>query len=458
MSGELQHRSVRFWTVRTRRWSYFIGKILGLWALVALITLVLNIIAGTVVARARLRHRRASSSPGACASGWSPSIIAGSWAAIATFISSLLPDADPRRCSRRSWRSSSCGWCSLVGFIVRASDMVESGAPEGHGLVRVPLPEHLRHDAPVARADQGVDGPRHPHRLRASLANAAGVDALPAKGHLSRCRRGSRRRPEGRRRPVGDAAVAVRDGGPGCRGRREEEEKEEGRRGRGPPPQADQALRRQDGGRRACRSVPAGAVYGLIGPNGAGKTTTFSMMAGYLHPSEGIGRGPRLRADRRWTSSASRVGVLPQDALLPPNDKVGEFLVHMARTAGHPRRQGRGAARASRSPKSRARTGGTSAAAACRTAWPSASRSRRRSSASRTSCSSTSRRPASIRASPTRCASSSRPRRAAARSSSRATTCRSSRRSATPPPSSIAGASSPRGRWPSSPRRTKRCA
>ncbi|MFY0575371.1 ATP-binding cassette domain-containing protein [Cystobacter fuscus] len=28
-------------------------------------------------------------------------------------------------------------------------------------------------------------------------------------------------------------------------------------------------------------------VYGLIGPNGAGKTTTFSMMCGYLRPTQG---------------------------------------------------------------------------------------------------------------------------------------------------------------------------
>jgi ABC-type multidrug transport system ATPase subunit len=57
--------------------------------------------------------------------------------------------------------------------------------------------------------------------------------------------------------------------------------------------------------------VKAGSVYGLIGPNGAGKTTTYSPM----HVDE-------LR---------SRIGVLPQDALLPGADKVGEFLVHMAR-------------------------------------------------------------------------------------------------------------------------------
>jgi len=92
-------------------------------------------------------------------------------------------------------------------------------------------------------------------------------------------------------------------------------------------------------------TVRAGDVFGLIGPNGAGKTTTFSMMAGYLRPSEGslevLGRSPTdvdgLRA---------RVGVLPQDALLPTNDTVGSFLVHMARLQDIPATRAVEAARA----------------------------------------------------------------------------------------------------------------
>ncbi len=75
--------------------------------------------------------------------------------------------------------------------------------------------------------------------------------------------------------------------------------------------------------------VKAGSVYGLIGPNGAGKTTTFSMLAGFLQPTAGaleiLGYPPSAVDELR-----SRVGVLPQDAVLPPSDKVGEFLVHMA--------------------------------------------------------------------------------------------------------------------------------
>ena len=77
-------------------------------------------------------------------------------------------------------------------------------------------------------------------------------------------------------------------------------------------------------------NVRAGWIYGLIGPNGAGKTTTFSMMAGYLEPTNGdvevLGFSSRSVDELR-----GRLGVLPQDALLPPLDRVGEFLIHMAR-------------------------------------------------------------------------------------------------------------------------------
>ncbi len=81
--------------------------------------------------------------------------------------------------------------------------------------------------------------------------------------------------------------------------------------------------------------IPAGTVFGLIGPNGAGKTTTFSMMAGYLAPNDGdieiLGFPPHLVDELR-----GRLGVLPQDAVLPPGDYVGEFLTHMGRLQGLP--------------------------------------------------------------------------------------------------------------------------
>ena len=89
ISAELQHRSVRFWTVRTRRTSYFAGKFLGSWVLMSLITLALNAIAGTFVVA------RGYASFGDLASWgirfWLVTvIIAGAWAVIATFVSSLF--------------------------------------------------------------------------------------------------------------------------------------------------------------------------------------------------------------------------------------------------------------------------------------------------------------------------------------------------------------------------------
>jgi ABC-type multidrug transport system ATPase subunit len=91
--------------------------------------------------------------------------------------------------------------------------------------------------------------------------------------------------------------------------------------------------------------VPAGAVFGLIGPNGAGKTTTFSMLAGYLRPTEGtlevLGHEPTQVDLLR-----SRLGVLPQDAVLPAGDRVGEFLVYAARLQDLPRAKAEEAARA----------------------------------------------------------------------------------------------------------------
>ncbi len=91
--------------------------------------------------------------------------------------------------------------------------------------------------------------------------------------------------------------------------------------------------------------IARGAVFGLIGPNGAGKTTTFSMLAGFLRPSGGtievLGHSPHDVAALR-----SRIGVLPQDAVLPPGDRVGDLLVHLACMQGMSRERAREQARA----------------------------------------------------------------------------------------------------------------
>ncbi len=84
---------------------------------------------------------------------------------------------------------------------------------------------------------------------------------------------------------------------------------------------------------RVSFTVREGQCYGLIGPNGAGKTTTFSMMCGYLFPDAG---GLRvLGADPSTPGALKRkVGVLPQDAVLPPAWPVGVLLTYWARLSG----------------------------------------------------------------------------------------------------------------------------
>src|ERR1700677_4772232 len=73
-------------------------------------------------------------------------------------------------------------------------------------------------------------------------------------------------------------------------------------------------------------TVPRGAVFGLVGPNGAGKTTTVTVLAHYLRPS--AGRVEVLGfAATAVRSLRSRIGVLPQDSLLPPQETVGKFLL-----------------------------------------------------------------------------------------------------------------------------------
>jgi ABC-type multidrug transport system ATPase subunit len=79
--------------------------------------------------------------------------------------------------------------------------------------------------------------------------------------------------------------------------------------------------------------IEKGAVFGLIGPNGAGKTTTFSLICGYIRPNTGkirvLGHLPGTLPVIK-----GKIGALPQDALLPANDKVGELLTYYGRLMG----------------------------------------------------------------------------------------------------------------------------
>ena len=79
--------------------------------------------------------------------------------------------------------------------------------------------------------------------------------------------------------------------------------------------------------------VPTGTICGLVGPNGAGKTTTMSILAGFLGPDEGtvdvLGNGPYSPETHR-----GRVGILPQDAELPPASTPRQLLTVWGRLQG----------------------------------------------------------------------------------------------------------------------------
>jgi ABC-type transport system involved in multi-copper enzyme maturation permease subunit len=89
VAGDLQHKAVRYWTLRTRRWSYFVGKWAGLWATISLMTLAMHALIWIVcIARGE--------APAAKALSWGLRFwlitlpISAAWCGVSTFLSSLF--------------------------------------------------------------------------------------------------------------------------------------------------------------------------------------------------------------------------------------------------------------------------------------------------------------------------------------------------------------------------------
>jgi ABC-type transport system involved in multi-copper enzyme maturation permease subunit len=87
--SDVQYRSVRYWTIRMRRGSYYVGKFLGLWLVIATITLVMHaLIWAVTIARA---DATASETLAWGVRFYLISLpISGAWCGIATLIASLL--------------------------------------------------------------------------------------------------------------------------------------------------------------------------------------------------------------------------------------------------------------------------------------------------------------------------------------------------------------------------------
>ena len=89
VSGDLQHKAVRYWSMRTRRWSYFIGKFAGIWATLSIMTLTMHALIWVVcIARG---EATAGSALGWGLKFWAVTLpIGAAWAGLATLVSSLF--------------------------------------------------------------------------------------------------------------------------------------------------------------------------------------------------------------------------------------------------------------------------------------------------------------------------------------------------------------------------------
>lgn len=89
VSADMQHKTVRYWTLRTRRGSYFLGKWAGVWGTVSAMTLAMHAVIWIVCV---LRGEATA----AAAFGWGVRFwlttlpISAAWCALATFVGSLF--------------------------------------------------------------------------------------------------------------------------------------------------------------------------------------------------------------------------------------------------------------------------------------------------------------------------------------------------------------------------------
>ncbi|NQZ88053.1 MAG: ABC transporter ATP-binding protein [Saccharospirillaceae bacterium] len=82
-------------------------------------------------------------------------------------------------------------------------------------------------------------------------------------------------------------------------------------------------------------SLDKGEPIALVGPNGAGKTTLFSILCGYLSPSNGSVKIAGFSAGH--SSLFGRLAALPQDAQFDPRFTIAHQLTFYAQLQGFSR-------------------------------------------------------------------------------------------------------------------------
>jgi ABC-type multidrug transport system ATPase subunit len=84
---------------------------------------------------------------------------------------------------------------------------------------------------------------------------------------------------------------------------------------------------------RVTFDVPEHSIFGLVGPNGAGKTTLFSLVAGFLKPTQGHIEVLGIDVEN-ISALRGRLSILPQDALFQTNVPILEQLTFFSRLNG----------------------------------------------------------------------------------------------------------------------------
>jgi ABC-2 type transport system ATP-binding protein len=79
-----------------------------------------------------------------------------------------------------------------------------------------------------------------------------------------------------------------------------------------------------------------GEIVGLLGHNGAGKTTIMKMLTGFLEPSSGTIRIDGLELAERRREVQRRIGYLPENCPLYPEQTVLDSLEYQALLHGMP--------------------------------------------------------------------------------------------------------------------------
>jgi ABC-type transport system involved in multi-copper enzyme maturation permease subunit len=137
VSGDVQHRTIRYWTVRSRRWSYLLGKFFGLWGIVAIVTLTLTVLSSiAVLIRGYITVGDFFTWGIRC---WLIAVaIAAAWAAVATFISSRFKT--PLYGLLTTCGAFFCMWMAgAIGTVVRwltAISVASSKDPHGSETAR----------------------------------------------------------------------------------------------------------------------------------------------------------------------------------------------------------------------------------------------------------------------------------------------------------------------------------